>query len=64
MLGFNDTSTIVGHSVSSLREREMRDRKGDEREEHGRKKKMKQKKKKNIPPLPLPAARIEGIAQL
>ena len=33
-LGFNDTSTLVGHFVSSLREREKRDRRdsrGDER---------------------------------
>ena len=26
MLGFNDTSTLVGHFVSSPREREKRDR--------------------------------------
>ena len=35
MLGFNDKSTLVGHSVSSTRERENRDRRdsrGDERE--------------------------------
>ena len=35
-LGFNDTSTLVGHFVSSPREREKRDRrdiKRDEREE-------------------------------
>ena len=40
MLGFNDTSTLVGHFVSSPREREKRDRKdsrGDESEEQGRK---------------------------
>ena len=41
MLGFNDTSTLVGHFVLSPREREKRDRRdsrGDEREEQGRKK--------------------------
>ena len=40
MLGFNDTSTLVGHCVSSPREREKRDRRdsrNDEREEQGRK---------------------------
>ena len=41
MLGFNDTSTLVGHFVSSPREREKRDRKasiGDEREGVSKKK--------------------------
>ena len=37
MLGFNDTSTIVGHFVSSPREREKRDSRRDEREGQGRK---------------------------
>ena len=40
VLGFNDTSTLVGHFVSSLREREKRDRRDsrqDEREGRGRK---------------------------
>ena len=40
MLEFNDMSTLVGHFVLSLREREKRDRRksrGDEREEQGRK---------------------------
>ena len=40
MLGFNDTSTLVGHFVSSPREREKRDRKDsreDESEGQGRK---------------------------
>ena len=39
-VGFNDTSTLVGHFVSSPREREKRDRRdnrGDERKEQGRK---------------------------
>ena len=40
VLGFNDTSTLVGHFVSSPREREKRDRRGDEREGQGRKRKM------------------------
>ena len=40
MLGFNEMSTLVGHFVSSPREREKRDRRHsrrDEREEQGRK---------------------------
>ena len=40
VLGFNDPSTLVGHFVSSPREREKRDRRdsrGDEREEQERK---------------------------
>ena len=40
VLGFNDTSTLVGHFVSSPRQREKRDRRdsrGDERERQGRK---------------------------
>ena len=39
-LGFNDTSTLVGHFVSSPRERvkkDRRDSRGDEREGQGRK---------------------------
>ena len=42
MLGFNDTSTLVGYFVSSPREWEKRDRRDsrrDEREEQGRKRK-------------------------
>ena len=35
--GFNDTSTLVGHFVSSPREREKRESRRDEREEQGRK---------------------------
>ena len=33
MLGFNDTSTLVGHFVSSPREREKRDRRDSRRGE-------------------------------
>ena len=43
VLGFNDPSTLVGHFVSSPREREKRDRRdnrGDQREGQGRKRKM------------------------
>ena len=43
VLGFNDTSILVGHFVSSPREREKRYRRnsrGGEREGQGRKRKM------------------------
>ena len=40
MLEFNGTSNLVGHFVSSPREREKRDSGGDEREGQGRKRKM------------------------
>ena len=73
MLGFNDTSILVGHFVSSPREREKRGKResrGDEREGQGRKRKMneneetKEIKKKNIPPQPSPAAKIAGLSKL
>ena len=71
LVGFNDMSTLVGHFVSSPREREKRDKRdsrGDEREGHGRKRtRMKSQETeeiKNIHPLPLPATRIAGLAQL
>ena len=37
VLGFNDTSTLMGHFVSSPREREKRESRRDEREGQGRK---------------------------
>ena len=40
MLEFNDTSTLMDHLVSSPREREKRDSRGDEREGQDRKRKM------------------------
>ena len=48
VLGFNNTSTLVGHFVSSPREREKRDRtdsRRDEREEQGTGMKGKKQKK-------------------
>ena len=70
-LGFNDTSTLVGHFVSSPREREKRNRRdsrGDEREEQRRKRNRNENEEteeiKNIPPLPLPVTRVAGLAQL
>ena len=43
MLRFNNTSPLVGHTVSSPREREKRDRRDsrrDEREEQGKKEEL------------------------
>ena len=73
MLGFNATSTLVGHFVLSPREREKRDRtdnRGDEREEQRRKRNRNESEEteeiKTFPPLPLPATRIASfqLAQL
>ena len=71
VLGFNDTSTLVDHFVSSPREREKRDRrdsrrdeKKEGREERGTGVKVKNPRNKSITPLPLPATRIAGLAQL
>ena len=71
MLGFNDTSTLAGHLVSSPREREnryRRDSRRDEREGQGRKRNRNGSEEteeiKNIPPLPLPATMIAGLALL
>ena len=66
--GFNEISTHVGHFVSFPREKEKRDSR-DEREGQGRKRNRNESEeteeiKKNIPPLPLPATRIAGLAQL
>ena len=42
VLGFNDTSTLVGHFVSSPREREKSDRRDSRRDERGTGKKEEQ----------------------
>ena len=63
---FNDTSTLVGYFVLSPREREKRDRK-DEREGQGRKRNRNESEKTEeikTFPLPSPATRIAGLAQL
>ena len=69
--GFNNTSTLVGHFVSSPREREKRDRsesRGDKTEGQGRKRNRNESEEtgeiKHITPLPLPATRIAGLTQL
>ena len=67
VLGFNDTSTLVGHFVSSPREREKRDRwdsrrdvvekmKERNREERGTGMKVKKQKKYTPPPPPFPSS--------
>ena len=65
-LGFNDW-TLVSHFVSSPRGKEKRDSR-DERDGQGRKRNRNESKEtgeiKTFPPLPLPAARIAGLAQL
>ena len=71
MLGFNAMSILVGHFVSSPRERGKRDRRdsrGDEREDQGRKRNRNESEEteeiKTCPPLPLPAIRKAGLALL
>ena len=54
-------STPVGHFVSSPREREKRDSRGDERAGHGRKRNKNESEEteeiKTFPPLSLPATK-------
>ena len=60
----------MGHFVSSRREREKIDRRDSrrdeerDREERGTGLKVKKQEIKNIPPLPLPATRLAGLAKL
>ena len=60
----------MDHFVSSPREREKRDRRDrketKEKDRSGKENECQQtnSRNKNIPPLPLPAARIAGLAQL
>ena len=67
MLGFNDTSALVGHLVSFPREREKRDRR-DEREGQRRKKNRNESEEteetKTFHLYILSATRIAGLAQL
>ena len=71
VLGFNDTSTLVGHFVSSSKEREKREERDSRRDERNETEKKEEqewkwriKRNKTISPLPLPATRIAGHAQL
>ena len=65
MLVFNDTSTLVGHHVSSPREREKRDSRGVKREGQGRmrnRNESEETEETKHPPLPLPTTRTAGLA--
>ena len=55
-LGFNYMSTLVVHFVLSPREREGK--------KEAQEWKWRNRRNENIPPLPLPATRIAGLAQL
>ena len=64
VLGFNNMSTLVGHFVSSPREREKRDRRdsrSDDREGQGRKRnKNESKEKEEIKTFPLYPYLLQG----
>ena len=63
VLGFNNTSTLVGHFVSSPREREKRDRRDrrrDEREEQGRQRNRNEREETEIKTLPLYLYQLQG----
>ena len=68
MLEFNDLSTLVGHFVSSPREREKRNRRDSRRDERqGQVRKWNRNESEETEeiktfPLPLPATRIAGLA--
>ena len=59
MLGFNDTSTLLGHFEPSPRERERIEIEEEMSERDREEKKQKQNKRYS-----LPATRIAGLAQL
>ena len=68
VLGFNDTSTLMGHFVSSPREREKRDRRDsrrDEREGQGRKRNRNESEEteeiKTSPPYPYLLQRKQAL---
>ena len=64
VLGFNDMSTLVGHFVSSPREREKRDKRDstrDEREGQGRKRnKSESEEREEIKTFPLYPHLLQG----
>ena len=61
MLGFNDTSTLVGHFASSPREKEKRDSSGDERDGQGRKRNRNESEKtEEIKTFPLYPYLLQG----
>ena len=63
VLEFNDTSTLVGHFVSSPRERkkrDIRDSSGDERELQGRKRNRNESETEEIKTFPLYSYLLQG----
>ena len=68
VLGFNDTSTLVGHFVLSPREREKRDRRdsrGDERDGQGRKRNRNESEEtEEIKTVPLYSYLLQGLLAL
>ena len=70
VLGFNSTTTLVGHFVSSPREREKRDRrisKGDDREGQGRKRNRNESEETEeikTSPSTITSCKDRGIVQL
>ena len=67
MLGFNDTSSLVGHFVSSPREKEKRDRRGDKREGQRRKRSRNEseeiKEEKNSPSTRSDKSKFQPLAR-
>ena len=68
VLGFNDTSTLVGHFVSSPGEREKRERRdirGNKREGQGRKRKMNENEETEVrKTFPLHPYLLQGLQAL
>ena len=61
VLGFNDTSTLVGHFVSSPREREKRDRRDSRGEGQGKKRNRNEsEEREEIKTLPLYPYLLQG----
>ena len=60
MLGFNDTSTLVGHFLLSPREREKRDIRGDERRDRGERKMNDSEETEEIKTFPLYPYLLQG----
>ena len=66
VLGFNDTSTLVGHFVSSLEKgrKEIEEIVEETWKKEEQEWKWRNRRNKNIPPLPLLATRIVGFTLL
>ena len=64
VLGFNDTSALVGHFVLSPREKEKKEEIVEVMKERDREERGTGIKVKKFPPPTLPATKIAGLAQL